>query len=164
MCGGVFGDLPKAPSAGEQHGLFYYDQPFARDLDVVFEPVAGSFTNTVSCSVDGTDHVEAVPFVSVSDEGRALGAMLLEESVGKIRFSVDVTSMHHSPKSAKGHFVLWKTGIDTTHVELVPGRRYTLRYTYGWPSTLSAPENAGDLPTGVWADVPAQSGLLLMVK
>ena len=164
VCGGVFGDLPKAPSAGEQHGLFYYDQPFAHDLDVVFEPVAGSFTNTVSYSVDGTDHVEAVPFVSVSDEGRALGAMLLEESVGKIRFSVDVTSMHHSPKSAKGHFVLWKTGIDTTHVELVQGDGYTLSYNYGWPSVLSEPANAGDLPTGVWADVPAQAGTMILIK
>ena len=90
--------------------------------------------------------------------------MLLEESVGKIRFSVDLASMRRSPKSAKQHFVLWKTGIDTDHVELVPGDGYTLSYTYGWPSTLSAPAHAGDLPTGVWADVPAQAGTMLLIK
>jgi hypothetical protein len=93
-----------------------------------------------------------------------MGGMILDESVGKIRLSVDASSMHNSPKSAKQHFVLWRTGIDTTHVELVPGKGYTLSWTYGWPSTNSVPATAGDLPTGVWADVPAQAGTLILVK
>ena len=106
--------------------------------------------------------MEAVPLSSVTDAGRALGAMVLEESVGKIRFSVDVASMHNSPKSAKQHFVLWKTGIDTNRVELGQGRGYTLSWTYGWPSTLAAAD--GNLPTGIRADVPAQAGLIMLVR
>ena len=162
VCGGVFGDLPKASTTQERHGLFYYDQPFARDLDVVFEPVDGSYTNTVVYEAGGQTVTNAVPFVSVSDEGRALGAMLLEESVGKIRFSADDTSMRRSSKSAKGHFVLWKTGIDTNHVELVQGDSSTLSYTYGWPSTRSAPETPGDLPTGIRGNVTGGAGTLIL--
>ena len=105
-----------------------------------------------------------MPLVSVSEAGRALGAMQQQESVGTIRISVDTTSMLRAVKSAKQHFVLWRHGIDTTSVELVPGTGYTLRYTYGWPSVLDAPANAGDLPTGVWADVPAQAGTLILVR
>jgi hypothetical protein len=134
------------------------------DADIVFEPMSGGYMNTVSCAVDGTIRTEAVPLVSVSSSGRALGAMQQAESVGTIRISVDTTSMRRAVKSAKQHFVLWKHGIDTDHVELVPGNGYTLRYTYGWPSVLDAPENAGDLPTGVWADVAAGAGTLLILK
>ena len=107
---------------------------------------------------------ETAPLVSTSDSGRPLGRLKLAESVGKIRISVDTAAMRRATKSAKGHFVLWKGGIDTDSVELVQGRGYTLSYTYGWPSVLAAPENEGDLPTGVWADVPAQAGMLILIK
>ena len=90
--------------------------------------------------------------------------MILEESVGKIRLSVDTTSMRTTGRSASQHFVLWKGGIDTTHVELVQGDGYTLSWTYGWPSTLDAPENEGDLPTGVWAEVPGYGATVIVVK
>ncbi len=72
--------------------------------------------------------------------------------------------MKVSPKSAKQHVVLWKNGIDTDSVELVQGQGYTLSYTYGWPSVLSAPENEGDLPTGVWVNASAQAGTMILVK
>jgi hypothetical protein len=72
--------------------------------------------------------------------------------------------MRGASKSVHGHLVLWKSGIDTGSVELVPGTDCTLRYTYGWPSVLNAPENAGDLPTGIWADIDARADLLLLVK
>ena len=160
---GVFGDVGVL-NEKHQQSIYKNPHPVARDFDVVFEPVGGGYTNTVSYAVDGTVFTNAVALVSTTDAGRALGEATLEESVGKIRLSVDVTSMHNSPTSAKGYFVLWKNGIDTTHVELVPGAGYTLSYTYGWPSTLSEPANAGDLPTGVWADVPAQAGTLILVK
>ena len=163
VANGLFGDVGVI-NAGHQQGIYKNPHPVLRDFGVVFEPVAGAFTNTVSYSVDGTDVVEAVPLASVADAGRALGEMVLEESVGRIRLSVDVSSMRHSSKSAKQHFVLWRTGIDTDHVELVQGKGYTLHYTYGWPSTLSAPENEGDLPTGVWADVPATACTMILVK
>ncbi len=163
VANGLFGDVGVI-NAGHQQGIYKNPHPVLRDFGVVFEPVQGAFTNTVSYAVDGSNVVEAVPLSSVTDAGRALGEMVLEESVGTIRLSVDVASMHRSPKSAKGHFVLWKTGIETNRVELVPGKGYTLRYTYGWPSTLSEPATAGDLPTGVWGDVPGYAATLLLLK
>ena len=134
------------------------------DADIVFEPFSGGYTNTIAYAVDGTAYTNAVPLVSVSSSGRAFGAMFQEASVGTIRISVDTTSMRRSVKSAKQHFVLWRHGIDTTRVELVPGHAYTLRYTYGWPSDLFEPENEGDLPTGVFGYVPAQAGTVLMLR
>ena len=104
------------------------------------------------------------PDALVADSGRAFGEMVLDASAGTIRLSVDASSMRRSARSARQHFVLWKSGIDTDHVALVPGEGYTLRYTYGWPSVLTEPENAGDLPTGVWADVPAQAGTLILIE
>jgi hypothetical protein len=50
------------------------------------------------------------------------------------------------------------------------GSGYTLRFTYGWddetnlPLDLSAPENEGDLPTGVWLVAPATANTLLLVR
>ena len=165
MTAGVFGDSEGGYTTNSDASPKLRNaQPFDADLDVIFEPVAGAYTNTISYLADGTNHTEAVALVSVSDDGRALGEMQFEESVGKIRLSVDMASMHHSPKSAKQHFVLWKNGIDTEHVELVQGDGYTLSWTYGWPSVLAEPENAGDLPTGVWADVPAQAGTMILIK
>ena len=84
--------------------------------------------------------------------------MLVAGSVGTIRLVVDMASMRRAAKSAHGHLLLWRSGIDTSSVELVQGDGYTLSYTYGWPSVLDAPENAGDLPTGVWADIPPSPG------
>ena len=60
--------------------------------------------------------------------------------------------------------LLGETLADCENVELVQGSGYTLRYTYGWPSVLDAPENEGDLPTGVWADIPANSATYFMVQ
>ena len=65
---------------------------------------------------------------------------------------------------AKQHFVLWKSGIDTSSVELVHGDKYTLSYTYGWPSVLNEPENVGDRPTGVWAEVSGAGGFMFIVR
>ena len=163
VTGGVFGDLAKTSSDGK-HGLFTQDNPLAGALDVVFEPVRGPFTTVVTYAAGEESVTEAVPLVSVADSGRAFGEMVLDASAGTIRLSVDASSMRRSARSARQHFVLWKSGIDTDHVALVPGEGYTLRYTYGWPSVLTEPENAGDLPTGVWADVPAQAGTLILIE
>ena len=72
--------------------------------------------------------------------------------------------MRHAVTSANGHLLLWKSGIDTSRIVFVPGKGCAMRYTYGWPSVLDAPENAGDLPTGIWADVAAGAGTLLIIK
>ena len=47
--------------------------------------------------------------------------------------------------------VEWRSGIDTAHVRFADNlpEAATLSWTYGWPSTLDAPENEGDAPTGV---------------
>ncbi len=152
---------------GDFEGYEGYDgsgaHPLLHDADIVFEPYSGGYTNTVVYAAGGETVTNAVPLVSVSDSGRPLGQLKLEESVGKVRIVVDTTSMRRATKSAHGHLVLWKAGIDTESVELVQGRGYALRYTYGWPSVLAAPENEGDLPTGVWGDVDALAGTLLLV-
>ena len=51
--------------------------------------------------------------------------------------------------------VEWRSGIDTTHVRFADDlpEGATLSWTYGWPSTLDAPENEGDAPTGVKATI-----------
>ena len=47
--------------------------------------------------------------------------------------------------------VEWRSGIDTAHVRFAADlpQNATLSWTYGWPSTLTEPENEGDAPTGV---------------
>ena len=55
-------------------------------------------------------------------------------------------------------------------MELVPGDGYTLRYTYGWddeanlPLDLDAPENEGDLPTGIWFEAPSRNGSMVILR
>lgn len=52
----------------------------------------------------------------------------------------------------------------TGGTEILLDDGYTLRYTYGWPSVLDAPENEGDLPTGVWGDVKGASTTYFFVQ
>jgi hypothetical protein len=158
---GIFGDL--VGESGHKSSLFKTDLPLRGDFDVVFEP-AGPFTNAVTVTSGGETTTSTVALYSTKDSGRAFGERKVSGSVGKVRIVVDTTSMRRARKSAHGHLLLWKSGIDTDAVELVQGRGYTLSYTYGWPSVLDAPENAGDLPTGVWAEVPSQACTLIVVK
>jgi hypothetical protein len=58
---------------------------------------------------------------------------------------------------------LWKSGIDTSRVELVQGDGYELHYTYGWPSVATEPTEEGELPTGVWGRVDAISSTIIIV-
>ena len=153
---------------GDYEGYSGYDDSGARpllyDADIVFAPT-GPYTNTVAYAAGDETVTEAVPLVSTSDSGRPLGTMKLSASTGKIRLSVDPAGMRNAgSRNVRQHVLLWKKGIDTTNVELVAGSGYALSYTYGWPSVLNAPENAGDLPTGVWADVPSQAGTLIVIK
>lgn len=153
---GVIGDYEGYDDSGAR--------PFLYDADIVFEPFAGGYTNSVAYAAGDDTVTEAVPFVSTSDSGRPLGRMKLDESVGKIRLSVDTASMRSSFKGAEQHFVLWKGGIDTNSVELVQGDKYALSYTYGWPSVNDEPENVDDLPTGVWAEVSGTGGFILIIR
>ena len=159
---GVFGDL--VGQSDHKSDLFRTDLPLLGDFDVVFEPVGGGYTNVLSVSSGGVTATNTVAMYSTKDSGRAFGEMRVAGSVGTIRIVVDTASMRHAVTSANGHLLLWKSGIDTSRVVFVPGKGCTMRYTYGWPSVLDAPENAGDLPTGIWADVAAGAGTLLIIK
>ena len=159
---GIFGDL--VGQADHKSSLFKTDLSLLGDFDVVFEPVGGGYTNVLSVTAGGETTASTVALYSTKDSGRAFGEMKVAGSVGKVRISVDTTTMRRATTTARGHLLLWKSGIDTSSVVLVPGAGYTLSYTYGWPSVLDAPENAGDLPTGVWADVPAQAGTMVLIK
>lgn len=58
----------------------------------------------------------------------------------------------------------WKSGIDTDNFDLVVGKeKAKYRWTYGWPSTLAEPENAGDKPTGLWADISGH-GIIVILR
>ncbi len=159
---GIFGDL--VGQADHKSSLFQTDLPLLGDFDVIFEPTSGGYTNLPTVASGSEPITNTVALYSTKDSGRAFGEMVVKGSVGKVRIVVDTTSMRNAVKSAHGHLLLWKSGIDTSSVELAPGRGSTLRYTYGWPSVLDAPENAGDLPTGVWADVAAGAGTLLLFR
>ena len=159
---GVFGDL--AGQSDHKSSLFKADAPLLGDFDVVFEPVSGGFTNLVSATAGGETTSLPAPFYSTSASGRAFGAPVVASSTGGIRISVDAASMRGAAKNADGHLLLWRGGIDTEHVELVPGRGYALSWTYGWPSVLSEPENEGDLPTGVRAGVPGSAATVVVVR
>ena len=134
------------------------DQPLLADFTVLFEIPPSGYTN-------------GVPFVSTTASGGAFGGMVSDASTGRIVIACNARRMRSaSARTFRGHVLAWRTGIDTDHVVLAPGDGYTLRYTYGWdaeanlPLGLAEPENEGDLPTGVWADVPAQAGTLILIK
>ena len=61
--------------------------------------------------------------------------------------------------------VAWKGGIDTSHVMLVdPPQGATIFYTYGWPSVLAEPANAGDAPTGITANLVGVGGTRITIR
>jgi len=159
VTGGIFGDFAKDTS--HRRAYFQKDHPLTNDVDVVFEPVGGAFTNNISYVANDEQVVEAVPLVSVSDVERAFGEMELPESNAKIRLSMDRKFVG---SRVRQHLLLWKGGIDTNHVELVQGDGYALSYTYGWPSTLVAPETEGDAPTGVWTECDGKPGIIIFVR
>ena len=62
--------------------------------------------------------------------------------------------------------VEWRSGIDTTYVRFADDlpENATLSWTYGWPSTLDTPENAGDAPTGVKVTIDGRAkGSMILV-
>ena len=158
---GIIGDFESLYV--QDHRLFYGDQTLTRDMDIVFEPSNGNYTNTITYVVDDVEYTEAVPFVSIADNDRAFAGMLFEESTGKLRISVDTATMKNSIKSTRQHLILWKSGIDTDNVELVQGDDYTLHYTYGWPSTATEPTAEGELPTGIWGNVPCKAATVILI-
>ena len=127
------------------------------DFTLLFEPDDGGYTNG------------PVVFCSKTDgDARPLGTMRNAGSTAKFRVVVDPIRMRRAAKAARGFAIGWKKGILEENVILVPGDGYTLRFTYGWddetnlPLALDAPENEGDLPTGVWFKVPKKGTMILV--
>ena len=143
-------------------GLFADDTGRAavHDFTLLFEPASGGYTNGL------------VLFSSSTGSSSApLGTMRNAGSTAKFRVAVDPIRMRQQgAKTARGFAIAWKAGILEENVVLVPGAGYKLRFTYGWddgtnlPLDLAAPENEGDLPTGVWFTAPSRNGSMLMFR
>ena len=74
-------------------------------------------------------------------------------------------------KGNQVQLVSWLAGIDekTVRLENLPvpsghGNMATLYYTYGWPSVEREPSYAGEVPTGVAADIVGQGATVIIVK
>jgi len=98
---------------------------------------------------------------SETEEGMLAG--MLGDGAGGYVLAIDPESpVYRAGRTRTAQLVAWKGGIDTNHVTLVePPKSTTLFYTYGWPSVLDEPENDGDLPTGVKAEVSRSFRLFL---
>ncbi|MBQ3811372.1 MAG: hypothetical protein II839_11190, partial [Kiritimatiellae bacterium] len=130
------------------------------DFTLLFEPGSGGYTNgpvLFSTKADG--------------DARPLGTMRNAGSTAKFLVVVDPIRMRQQgAKTARGFAVAWKAGILEENVILVPGNGYKLRFTYGWddvanlPLDLDAPENEGDLPTGIWFETPSRNGSMVILR
>ncbi|MBR1921849.1 MAG: hypothetical protein IJ829_07620, partial [Kiritimatiellae bacterium] len=120
------------------------------DVAVKFAVPAGGFAAAPLYS-EGTN----CSFAEFSGDG----------NTGKILISLDSRSPVFAGNARTSvPLIEWKGGVDTNNVSTVASRRADYRYTYGWPSTLAAPENEGDLPTGLWADTKPASGLVFFLR
>ena len=97
---------------------------------------------------------------------------------GKVVFRVDPKSPALKTGRRLGYekgnqvqLVSWLAGIDekTVRLENLPvpsghGNMATLYYTYGWPSVDREPSYAGEVPTGVAADIVGQGATVIVIK
>ena len=104
--------------------------------------------------------------VIYSETEEQMFAGLTGSGAGKYTIAIDPESpIFRTGRKRAVQLVAWKGGIDTNHVTLVdPPKSSTLFYTYGWPSVLTEPENVGDSPTGVRAEVAGASGFKFFVR
>ena len=93
------------------------------------------------------------------------------EPAGKVVFSVDAKSpLVNTGRTRVVQLLEWRAGIDEKSVRLEDGRldngtRYArVFYTYGWPSEKDEPEFAGDVPTGVAAEIRGIGGTFLIFR
>jgi hypothetical protein len=105
------------------------------------------------------------PVIYSENEGEKF-AGLLGDGAGGYVLAIDPESpVFQTGRKCTVQLVAWKGGIDTSHVTLVdPPKSTMLFYTYGWPSVLAEPENVGDSPTGVRAEIPGAPGFKLFVR
>ena len=104
--------------------------------------------------------------VIYSENEDGMFAGLTGSGAGKYTIAVDPKSPFYKTAHKRTvTLVAWKGGIDTAHVTLLdPPKSTTLFYSYGWPSVLEEPENAGDPPTGIRATLRGYAGTLLILK
>ena len=152
----------KGPKLTVGDGLFAdaTDRAAVIDFTLLFELRSGGYTNGPALFSASTGS-SAVP----------LGTMRNAGSTAKILVAADARALRSAAaRSAKCFLVGWKAGIDTAGVALIDGDGYTLSYTYGWdaeanlPAGLAEPENAGDLPTGIWCYAPSKNGTMVLIK
>ena len=93
-------------------------------------------------------------------------AGLLGDGPGKYVFAIDPKSpILRTARTRTVTLVAWKGGIDTGHVRLAdPPKGATIFYTYGWPSVLTEPANAGDAPTGITANLVGVGGTRITIR
>ena len=95
----------------------------------------------------------AAPLYAEYSSSEKFGGLLGDGSGGYV-IAVDPESPAFTAGGTRTvQLVEWRSGIDTTHVRFAAEQPegVTLAWTYGWPSTLTEPENEGDAPTGVKA-------------
>jgi len=114
-------------------------------------------------SVPGDGWADPVIYSETEDQ---MFAGLTGSGAGKYTIAIDPASpIFQTGRTRTVTLVAWKGGIDTDHVRLVdPPKGATIFYTYGWPSVLTEPANAGDAPTGVCATLRGYAGTLLLIK
>ena len=107
----------------------------------------------------------AAPLYAEYNTSEKFGGML---GTGEGGYVIAIDPESPAFASAGKHIVQlveWRSGIDTTHVRFadnIPAAA-TLSWTYGWPSTLDAPENEGDAPTGVKATIVGRGKLTMIL-
>ena len=104
--------------------------------------------------------------VIYSENEDEMFAGLLGDGPGKYVFAIDPKSpILRTARTRTVTLVAWKGGIDTGHVRIVdPPKGATIFYTYGWPSVLTEPANAGDAPTGITANLVGVGGTRITIR
>ena len=104
--------------------------------------------------------------VIYSESENEMFAGMLGAGPGKYTIAVDPKSPFYKTAHKRTvTLVAWAGGIDTNHVTLLPPpRTTTVYYTYGWPSVLTEPATAGDLPTGIRATLRGWGGTILIFR
>lgn len=145
-------------------GIFsdFTSNAMKNDVALLFEVPSGGYADgpALFSSATGTNNgTAALP----------LGSKRNAASTGRFVVAADASAMRNGP-GAKCFLVGWKAGIDENAVRLAPGEGCELRFTWGWdaasdlPAGLGAPENEGDLPTGIFCIAPSRAGTLVFVR
>lgn len=104
--------------------------------------------------------------VLVSETENEMFAGLIGAGAGKYTIAIDPASpFFRTGRTRTVTLVAWKGGVDMDHVTFAePPEGVEVFYTYGWPSVLTEPETAGDLPTVIRANLRGYGSTVLIVR